>query len=99
VQWLQNPSEINGNNLNNVRCEASRHFKNKRREYLKDNINVRATNNRNKNTRDMYRGITEFKRGNQPKCILVKYENGDLLANSHNILNRSKNYFSHLLNV
>jgi hypothetical protein len=29
----------------------------------------------------------------------VKDENGDLLANFHNILNRQKNYFSQLLNV
>jgi hypothetical protein len=29
----------------------------------------------------------------------VKDENGDLLADSHNILNRQKNYFSQLLNV
>jgi hypothetical protein len=30
LQWLQDPSEINGDNLNNVRCDASRHFRNKR---------------------------------------------------------------------
>jgi hypothetical protein len=36
LQLLQNPSEINGDNLNNVRHEASRHFRNKKREYLKD---------------------------------------------------------------
>jgi hypothetical protein len=30
---------------------------------------------------------------------LVKYENGDLLAVSHNILNRWKNNFSKLLNA
>jgi hypothetical protein len=29
----------------------------------------------------------------------VKDENGDLLADFHNILNRWKNYFSQLLNV
>jgi hypothetical protein len=29
----------------------------------------------------------------------VKFENGDLLANTHYILNRWKNYFSQLLNV
>jgi hypothetical protein len=29
----------------------------------------------------------------------VKDENGDLLADSHNILNTWKNYFSQLLNV
>jgi hypothetical protein len=36
LQWLQDPSEINGDNLNNVNHEASRHFRNKKREYLKD---------------------------------------------------------------
>jgi hypothetical protein len=29
----------------------------------------------------------------------VKDENGDLLADSHDIFHRWKNYFSHLLNV
>jgi hypothetical protein len=29
----------------------------------------------------------------------VKDENGDLLADSHNFLNRWKNYYSQLLNV
>jgi hypothetical protein len=57
LQWLQDPSEINGDNLNNVRREASRHFSNKEREYLKDKINDIATNNKNKNIRDLYRGI------------------------------------------
>jgi uncharacterized membrane protein len=33
LQWLLDPSEINGDNLNKVRCEASRHFRNKKREY------------------------------------------------------------------
>jgi hypothetical protein len=36
---------------------------------------------------------------NKPRSNLVKDENGDLLADSHNILNRWKNYFSQLLNV
>jgi hypothetical protein len=30
LQWLQDPGEINGDNLNNVRREASRHIRNKR---------------------------------------------------------------------
>jgi hypothetical protein len=36
--------------------------------------------------------------GYQPRHKIVKDENGDLLADSHNILNRWKNYFSQLLN-
>jgi hypothetical protein len=45
------------------------------------------------------RGINEFKRCYQPRNNLMKDENGNLLADSHNILNRLKNYFSQLLNV
>jgi hypothetical protein len=37
--------------------------------------------------------------GYRPRSNLVKDENGDLLADSYNILNRWKNYFSQLLNV
>jgi hypothetical protein len=62
-QWLQDPSEINGVNMNNVRHETSRFFRNKKREYLKDKINEFATNSKKKNIRDLYRGINEFKKG------------------------------------
>jgi hypothetical protein len=74
--------------MNNVRREASRYLRNKKREYLKDEINELATNSKNKNIRYLYRGINEFKRGYQPRNNLVKDEKGDLLADSHNILNR-----------
>jgi hypothetical protein len=43
--------------------------------------------------------MNEFKKGYQPRTNMVKEENGDLLADSHSILNRWKNYFSQLLNV
>jgi hypothetical protein len=99
LQWLQDPSEINGDNLNNVRCEASRHFRNKKKEYLKDKMNELATNSKDKNIRDLYRRISEFKRDYQSRNNLVKDENSDLLADSQNILNRWKKYFSQLLNV
>jgi hypothetical protein len=56
-------------------------------------------NSKNKNIRDLYRGINGLKRGYQPRNKLVKDENGDLLADSHNILNRWRNYFSRLLNM
>jgi hypothetical protein len=57
LQWLQNPSEINGDNLSNVRREASGCFRNKMREYPKDRSNELATNRKNKNISDLYRGI------------------------------------------
>jgi hypothetical protein len=80
--------KLNGDNRNNARREASRYFRNQMREYLKDKINELATNSKNKNIRDLYRGKNEFKMGYQPRNNLVKDENGDLLADSHNILNR-----------
>jgi hypothetical protein len=58
----------------------------KRGNICKDKINEFATNSKNKNIRDLYRGINEFKRGYQPRNNLVKDENGELLADSHNIL-------------
>jgi hypothetical protein len=38
MQWLQDPSEINGDNLNNVRREATIYFRNKKREYLQNKV-------------------------------------------------------------
>jgi hypothetical protein len=61
LQWLQYPSEINGDNLNNVRREASIYFRNKKREYLKDKITELAMNSKNKNIIYLYRGINELK--------------------------------------
>ena len=34
LQWVQDPSQRNVANLNNVRREASRHFRNKKKAYL-----------------------------------------------------------------
>ncbi|PNF20312.1 hypothetical protein B7P43_G13698, partial [Cryptotermes secundus] len=99
LQWLLDPSKINGDNLNNIKCETSRCFMTKKREYLKDKIDELETNSKNRNIRDLYRGINDFKMSYQPSSNLVKDENGDLLADSHNILNRWKNYFSQLFNV
>jgi hypothetical protein len=87
LQWLQNPNQINRYNLQNVRHETSRIFRNKKREYLKDKINELETNNKNKNTRDLYRGINEFKKGYQPRINIIKDENGNLLADPQNVLN------------
>jgi hypothetical protein len=97
LQWLQDQSEVNEDNLGNVRREASRHFRNKKREYLKDKTNETELNSKNKYIRDLYRGITEFKKGYQPKTNLVKDERSDLLADPQKVLTRWKNYFCQLL--
>jgi hypothetical protein len=99
LQWLQDTSVVNEDNLRNVRREDSRHFRYKKREYLKGKINEIELNSKNKNIRDLYRGITEFEKGYQPKTNVVKNERGDLLADPQKNLTRWKNYFCQLLIV
>jgi hypothetical protein len=60
LQWLQDPSEVNEDNLSDVRREASRRFMNKKREYLEEKINDLESTTINKDIRDLYRGINEF---------------------------------------
>jgi hypothetical protein len=67
-----------------------------KREYLKE-INELQSNGKNKNIRQLYRGINEFKKGYQPRTNLVKDEMGDLLTDSFKIVNEWMNYFCQLL--
>jgi hypothetical protein len=67
LQLLQNPSQVDGDNMDNIRHEASRTFRTKKREYLKNKINELETNSKNKNIRDLCRSINEFKKGYQPR--------------------------------
>ena len=46
LQWVQDPSQSNVDNLNNVRREASRHFRNKKKAYLKAKIEDLEINNK-----------------------------------------------------
>ena len=44
MQWIQDPSQNNVDNLNNVRLEATRHFRNKKKAYLKAKLrNLKLT--------------------------------------------------------
>jgi hypothetical protein len=52
------PSNVD--NLNNMRREASRPFRNKKKKYLKAKINDLETNSKNRNIGDLYRGINDF---------------------------------------
>jgi len=71
----------------------------KQKAYLKARIEELESNSKNKNIRDLYRGISDFKKGYQPRCNIVKDEKGDLVADSYSIVARWRNYFSQLFNV
>jgi hypothetical protein len=98
MQWIQDPSQSNVENLNSVRRDASRYFRNKGKEYLKSKIEELETNSKINNTRDLYRGINDVKKGYQPRTMIVKDEKCDLVADSHSIMVRWRKYFSQILN-
>jgi predicted metal-dependent hydrolase len=58
MQWVQDANQRNADNLNNVRHETIRHFRNKKEEYLKAKVDELQTNSQIKNIRDIYRGIS-----------------------------------------
>ena len=60
MQWLQYPNKVNAYNLENIRCEARRHFK---RSKLK--ISKLDTKNKKRNS-GFYRDINDFRKGYEP---------------------------------
>ena len=70
MQWIQYPSQRIVDNLKNVRRDASRHFKEKR-AYLKAKIEELETNSKIHNVSDLYRDISDYKKGYQPRTIIV----------------------------
>ena len=47
----------------------------------------------------MHRGISDFKKGYQPRTNIVHDETGDLVTDFQSILARRRNHFSQLFNV
>lgn len=60
------------------RHETNRHFRMKTRKYFSCKSNGLQTNSKNKNIRDLCKGINEFQTGYQPKTSLVKEEMSNL---------------------
>jgi len=71
MMWLQAPNQSSVHNLNNVKCDARRHFRNTK-DYLKAKIDELETNSKIKNIRDWYRGICDVKKGRKPRTNTVK---------------------------
>ena len=94
MQWVQDPSQCNVDNLNNARHEASKHFRNKKKEYLNAKVKKLETNSKIKNIKDLYRSIIDFKKGYQLRTDVVKDEKGDMVTDSYSILARWGNHIA-----
>jgi len=79
---------------NNVKHETSRNFRNKKKEYLKAKIHDLETNSKAKNIRELYSGITYFKKVYECRINIVRNEKGDSVTDPHSILARWKYHFS-----
>ena len=80
--------------INNGRLEASRHFRNKMKEYLKDKFCELETDSEAKNIRDLYRGISDCKRGYRSRSNIVTVEKDDMVTDRHSVLARCGKQFS-----
>jgi len=63
MQWIQDPRQSKVDNLNSVIREVSRHFRNKKKAYMRAKIEELETNSKIQNIRDLYKGINDFKKG------------------------------------
>jgi len=59
---IEDPNQSNVDNLNNVRHDAVRHLKNKKKICWKFKIDELETNSKIKNIEDLCRGISDFKK-------------------------------------
>jgi hypothetical protein len=91
MQCLQDPNQSNVNNLNNIKCEGSNHFTNKMKTYLQATTDDLETNSKTKNITDLYKRITNFKKGYQPRTNIVMDEASDLVTGSNSIGARWRN--------
>ena len=99
LKFLQDPyTKRNRDNYHTERRETCHTLRNKKRDYLKGKLNEIETKSKNKNIRDLYKGIKDFKKVYQARLNVIKNENEEL-SDSNSILNRWKNYFIQLLNV
>jgi hypothetical protein len=97
MQWIQDPNHSkNTYTLNNKRREASRHSRNKQKEYLKVKISELETESNVKNIRVLYRGIKDFKK---LRTNRVYDKKGHLVTDSHSIVFKWRNHFSQVLNI
>ena len=62
MQWIQDPSRSSIDNLNSIRRDASRHFRNKKKAYLNVKVEEPETNSKINKVRDFIGALMTLKR-------------------------------------
>ena len=97
--WIQNPNDQTAEEFTIVKHDTCRTFKKKKSDYMKAKVNKLEENSENKNIREMYKGISKFKKGYQPRAYVIKKHDGTIVADTNSILSRWERFHSNLLNV
>jgi hypothetical protein len=97
MQWLRCPNQSNVDNLNNVKCETSRHFRNKKKD-MKPKIDDLEIKVRSKISGTCIGASVTLRRVTSLGNILQD-ERSVLVTGFHSILARWRNHFFQLLNV
>ena len=63
-------------------------FRKKKRDYMKAKVSKLEENSKNKNIREMYKGINEFKKGYLPRAYVIKKHDGTIVTDTTSILSR-----------
>ena len=79
--------------------DTCRLFRKKKRDYMKAKVSKLEESSKNKNIREIYKGINEFKKGYQPRNYVIKKHDGRIEADRTSILNIWEKLFSNLLKV
>jgi hypothetical protein len=95
MQCLQYPNHSNVDNVNNVRHQASRHFRNKNKEYLKAKIDELEINSKKRTETCI--GATNILRMVTSLELTYNDEKGHLVTDFHSVLAVWRNHFSQLL--
>jgi hypothetical protein len=69
MQWLQDTNQSSLDNQNIIRREDSRHYRNKKKEYLKAKIDDLEPKSKIKVSRDLHRHINDLRRVNSLDLI------------------------------
>ena len=85
-RWLGNKNEANTNNYSNAKRNATRGFRNKKREYITQKIREIEENGKTNNVRDLYKGVNSLRKCYQPRLGMIRNECGDLQADPTKII-------------
>ena len=99
IAWLEN-RDIREMRENFVRSrnEATATYKRKKKESMRRNISEIEQSRRSGRVREQYQGIKEIKNGYQPRSVMIKDKEGELIMNEDEVKARWKDYFQELLN-